>query len=98
MPVLSAEQIAYLDGPNTILIATQDGRLEPACTHGLTLLCGPGEDRVTIWIPQAVAGRAEQNLRVDPRIAIVCNRASTHRALQLKGRAVRVRVAAEDRR
>ena len=42
MPPLTPEQIAFLEGPNSLVIATQDGNLVPEVTRGLALRCqGP---------------------------------------------------------
>jgi hypothetical protein len=91
MPLISPEQAHFLAGPNDVIVATQDGALEPTCTHAFGLRCAAAPDTVSVFLPGGVAARAVSDLRVEPRISIACHRAETHRALQLKGRAVRVR-------
>jgi predicted pyridoxine 5'-phosphate oxidase superfamily flavin-nucleotide-binding protein len=89
MPPLSPDQIAFLEGPNTLAIATQDGNLVPEVTRALTLRCREN-DRVVVWVAAHTAGRAVANLKREPRIALGVSRPSTHQTFQLKGRAVAV--------
>ena len=86
---LTPEQIAFLEGPNSLVIATQDGQLVPEVTRALALRCDGG-DRVTVTLPARIAGRAVANLAVEPRIAVGVNRPSSHRTYQLKGRVLAV--------
>jgi Pyridoxamine 5'-phosphate oxidase len=95
MPPLTPEQIAFLEGPNSLVIATQDGNLVPEVTRGLALRC-QGGDRVLVWLPARIASRAAANLKVEPRIAVGVSRPSSHQTFQLKGRALKVAEAAPE--
>jgi hypothetical protein len=95
MPLLSPAQIAFLEGPNSLVIATQDGSLIPQATRGLTVRC-LGPDRVVAWLPASLAGPAVANLAREPRIALGVSRPSSHQTFQLKGRAVKVGPAAPE--
>jgi hypothetical protein len=97
MPPLSPEQIAFLEGPNTVAIATQDGNLVPEATRGLALRC-LGGDRVLVWAAAHTSVRAAANLARDPRIAVAASRPSSHQTFQLKGRAVSVKPAGPEAR
>ena len=98
MPAITADRAEFISGPNTVVVGTHDGTLHPTSTHGLCVLCSPGGgDRVLVWLPAALAQRALADLAVEPRLAVTCNRASTHRTLQLKGRCVGIRPVGEDR-
>jgi hypothetical protein len=97
MPLLSPEQRAFLEGPNTLAVATQDGNLMPEATRALTLRC-LADDRVVVWFPAGIAARAQANLARDPRLAVAVSRPSTHQTFQLKGRAVSVRAAGPEAR
>src|SRR5215213_10249328 len=89
---LTPEQVAFLEGPNSLAIATHDGQRLPEVTRALTLRC-EGGDRVTVTLPARIAGAAVKNLAVEPRIAVGVNRPSTHKTYQLKGRALAVQEA-----
>ena len=95
MPPLSPAQIAFLEGPNTLAIATQDGNLVPEVTRALTLR-HLGDGRVVVWVVAHTAGGAVANLQREPRIAVGASRPSSHQTFQLKGRAVTVRDAAPE--
>lgn len=96
MPLLSDDLISFLDGPNSVMMATQNGSLKPTSTRALTLECVPGQDRVKVWLPSAVAERALADVRVDKRIAVGCSRASSHQTFQLKGHVVNVRTLPDE--
>ena len=97
MPPFSPEQIAFLEGPNSLVIATQDGKLVPEVTRALALRC-QGTDQVVVWLPVRIATRALANLKHEPRIAVGVSRPSSHQTFQLKGRALRVAEAPPRRR
>lgn len=96
MSLLSPDLVEFLDGPNSVMMATQNGSLKPTSTRALTLTCVPGQDRVKVWLPSSVTERAIEDLRVDKRIAVGCSRASSHQTFQLKGHVVNVRSLPED--
>lgn len=97
MPLLSPEQIAFLEGPNTLAIATQDGNLVPEAARALNLR-HLGDNRVAVWLASGVVGRTQQNLTREPRIAVAVSRPSSHQTFQLKGRAVSVKLAGPEAR
>lgn len=98
MPAITADRAEFLSGPNTVVVGTHDGKLHPTSTHGLCVLSSPDDgDRVRVWLPAAIAQRALADLAVEPRLAVTCSRASTHRTLQLKGRCVGIRAVGDDR-
>jgi hypothetical protein len=95
MPPFSPEQIAFLEGPNSLVIATQDGNLVPEVTRAVALRC-QGSDQVVVWLPARIATRAVANLKHETRIAVGVSRPSSHKSLQLKGRVLRVAEAATE--
>ncbi|HXU80292.1 MAG TPA: pyridoxamine 5'-phosphate oxidase family protein [Polyangia bacterium] len=97
MPLITPELARFLEGPNSIIVATQDGQRMPECARGLLLRC-PGGDDVTLWLPAAVAARTAANLAVEPRIAVAAELPSAHVTRQLKGIATRVLTAPDQRR
>jgi hypothetical protein len=97
MPVLSRELVEFLEGPNSIVVATHDGKLHPEVTRGLTLRC-TGDDTVRVWLPARPAARAVANLALEKRIAVAVELPSLHKTRQLKGVVTAVRPAPDDRR
>lgn len=91
MPLFSPDLLAFVDGPNSVLFATQDGSLRPTSTRGLCVLPLDDRDGLAVWVPAAIAGRALSDLERDPRIAITASRATTHRTWQFKGRVTATR-------
>src|SRR6185436_18178589 len=87
MPLITPELARFLEGPNSIIVATQDGQRMPECARGLLLRC-PGGDDVTLWLPAAV----------EARIAVAAELPSAHVTRQLKGIATRVLTAPDQRR
>jgi hypothetical protein len=96
MPLITPELARFLEGPNSIIVATQDGQRMPECARGLLLRC-QGDD-VTVWLPSAVSARTEANLAADPRIAVAAELPSAHLTRQLKGVVTRVLTAPESHR
>ena len=97
MPPLAPALVEFLHGPNSILVATQDGALVPEVARGLAVR-SDGPDRLTVWLGAAASGHTARNLARDSRIAVVLERPTTHRTLQLKGRSVVVRPAPDEDR
>lgn len=98
MPVIDADKAAFLAGPNSIALATHDGKLIPECTRALGLKHHLGTDLVTVWLPETTEGNLRRNLAAEPRIAVGVNRSTTHQTFQLKGRAVAIRTSPPERR
>lgn len=73
-----------------VLVATRDEQRVPHCVSGAALtLSGP--DRAAVFLPQYEAGPAIANVRANGAIAVVIEQPTTHRGIQLKGRATAVR-------
>ena len=92
---LTPEQVAFLEGPNSLVVGTQDGRRVPEATRALALRHEAG-DRVTVYLPAGSSDQAVANLAREPRIAVGVSRPSTHKTYQLKGRALEVKPAPAD--
>jgi hypothetical protein len=96
MALITPELAQFLEGPNSIIVGTQDGKRMPDCARGLLLRC-QGDD-VTLWLPSAVSARTEANLAIDPRIAVAAELPSAHKTRQVKGLVTRVLTAPESHR
>jgi hypothetical protein len=90
MPILSPELVSFLEGPNSIMVASRDAALVPALARVVAMTCEPDGDHVTVMVPDAAAARVLAQLRADGRVAVVSELSSTHRTIQVKGRAVAI--------
>ena len=82
----------------SLAVATADVAGAPSCCRAVALIAGPGERRVTVYLPVATAADTVANLATTGRIAIVSSEMVSHRTVQLKGLSRAVRVARDDER
>ena len=98
VPVLSRELAIFVDSGVAIQVGTRDARLVPDAVRGVGVRVEEGGAELTVFLPEATAGRATANLRDNGRIAVCFSRPTDHRTIQVKGRAVAVgEAAASDR-
>src|SRR4029453_1259831 len=90
MALISAELREFLEGPNSIIVATQDGKLMPEAARAMVLRCEQDGDRVTVWLPTTVSARTVANMAIDKPIAVAVELPSQHKTRQLKGVATKV--------
>ena len=88
MPLITAEIAAFLEGPNSIMVASHDADLVPEIARAAALRCAPDGEHVIVALPSGSAGSLLRQLTVDRTIAVVCERPASHRTLQLKGHVV----------
>jgi hypothetical protein len=96
--VISDELRQFLEGPNSIVVGTQDGRLIPEAARALVLRCGADGDSVTLWLPVSEASRTVTNVAIDQRIAVAVELPALHKTRQLKGVVTKVGNASVKRR
>jgi hypothetical protein len=73
-----------------VLVATRSEQLVPHCVSGAALsLTGP--EHAVVFLPQYEAAPAIANVSANGAIAVVIEQPTTHRGIQLKGRATRAR-------
>jgi hypothetical protein len=89
---------AFLEGPNSTMVASHDAGLVPEIARAVALTCAPDGETVTVVLPTNASADVIRQLHADPRIAIVCELSSTHRTLQLKGRATAIRPSRDEER
>ena len=85
MPTLDAELAAFLDSGLSVMASTRDARLRPETVRILALEARPGEEEMTVFLPDAVSARMLENLRYNGRIAVVASDPLDNRSVQLKG-------------
>jgi hypothetical protein len=98
MPILTPELISFLEGPNSIMVASHDAALVPALARAIALRVEPDGDHVTAFLPDVPAARVLTQLAADPRVAIVTELSATHRTIQLKGQVVALTATPEAER
>jgi hypothetical protein len=97
-PALSPDLVELFESGVSILVATRDAELRPACARGAGARVRAADGVVTVYLPQAAAARTLANLRDNAQIAVTFSRPLTHYSIQLKGTCFEPRVSAEEDR
>jgi hypothetical protein len=95
---LPDELTDFVESGVTILVATTDQHLRPACMRALGAQVARDRRALTIFLPEATARATVANLASTRRIAIAFSRPLDHRAIQIKGTCLGTRVATTDDR
>jgi hypothetical protein len=90
MAILTPELQGFLDGPNSIMIASRDAALVPALARAVAVLTEPDGQHVTVVVPDRAGARVLTQLAADGRVAVVSELSSTHRTIQVKGQVVSI--------
>lgn len=93
--MIADELIPFLESGVSVQVGTRDGQLFAESLRAYGLRVEPGGKQLTVFLPDATSAQTLSNLRDNGRIALCLARIADHRTLQLKGRAVDVRPAAE---
>jgi hypothetical protein len=84
-PVLPADLVEFFESGVSILVATRDAQLRPACARGAGARVRASEGIVTVYLPEAVAAPTVANVVANGRIAVTFSRPLTHYSIQVKG-------------
>ncbi len=93
--MISEATAAFIDAGVTASVATRSADLVPDCMLAVAARVAPDRRHVTVFLPAATATIAARNLADNGAIAVTFSRTSDNRTLQVKGRAVSVRPAAD---
>ncbi len=86
-PVQSREEVmALVEGGVLITLGTRDAALRPTSARAYGARVQPDRASVTVFVPEAVAGRCLANLRDNGRVAISFSNPLDARSVQVKGR------------
>ena len=96
--MISPELAEFVESGIATSVATRDARLRPDCVRGVGARVVAGGAAIELLVPVATASRTLANVRDNGRVAVVFGRASDHRSIQIKGRAIEVRDGGEDDR
>lgn len=96
LPLLSAADAAFLQSGLSIVAASRNDLMIPSIGRAIGCRVAADLRRVTLLIPSGQAPDLIADLRRCGRIAVVFNRPSTHRSLQLKGDDATVRAGGTD--
>ncbi len=90
LPLLSAENAAFIRSHTSLSVAARDAQNRPAIARGAG--CSVSDDRqyVTVFLCPMNAGLVLKNLEDNGAIAMVATRPTTHAALQLKGKVTQI--------
>lgn len=92
------ELAAFLESGLAMVVGTRDAALRPDGAAALAVRVHPDRAHLTLFVSDASAARLSRSLAESPRIAVVLDLPSTHRACQVKGTVVSVRPATEAER
>lgn len=98
MASLDPALVEFLESGVVLGCASRDARLVPRSVWPVGIRVESGAEEVTVFLPVATAGDVIANLRDSRRIALVATSAADHRSIQLKGKVVEIREAADDER
>jgi hypothetical protein len=77
--------VEFFESGVSILVATRDAALRPACARGAGASVRAPEGVVTVYLPTAVAARTLANVDDNGQIAVTFSRPLTHYSIQIKG-------------
>jgi len=83
-PLLSAEQIAFMQGPVSIIAASHDAALKSNLVRAVGCSLGADGNQLRIYVTASQAGTLLADLRANRALAAVFCRPSTDHALQIK--------------
>ena len=86
-----------LAGHDAVVVGTRDAALRPACAMA-SGVAFPGDGRVTVYVTEAAGAETLANLEANGAIAVVFEEILSHHTVQLKGRVLEIRPAAEGER
>lgn len=92
---LACDLVDFLESGVAVLVGTRDGKLKPACLRAMGARVDRGLFTLTLYVPQATAGRTLANLEDNGRIAVTFSRPVDHRSIQVKGECVEIRESEE---
>lgn len=96
--LISDELKAFLESGLAIVVGTRDAALRPDGAAALALRVQPDGVHVTLYLSEPSAARLAPSLAQCPRIAVVLDQPSSHRACQIKGEVISTRVATDAER
>lgn len=86
-----------LAGHDAVVVGTRDAALRPACAMALGVAF-PGDGRVTVYLSEAAGSETFGNLEANGLVAVVFEEILSHHTVQVKGRVLEIRPAAESER
>lgn len=86
-----------LEGHDAVVVGTRDAALRPACATA-SGVAFPGGGRVTVYVAEAAGAETLANLEANGAIAVVFEEILSHHTVQVKGRVLEIRPAAESER
>ena len=89
--LISDELAGFLQSGVSINVATRDDELQPEGAIAWAARVHDDRSHVTVFLPESSGRAMLRNLKVHPEIAIVFDKATSHRACQVKGRFVSTR-------
>jgi hypothetical protein len=95
---LARELPRILEGHDAIAVGTRDAALRPSCSMAAGVAFSADGSQVTVYVPEATGIQTLADLADNGMIAVVFEDIPTHHTIQVKGRVIEMRPAAEDER
>jgi hypothetical protein len=86
-----------LAGHDAVVVGTRDAALRPACAMA-SGVAFPEEGRVAVYVSEDAGAETLANLEANGAIAVVFEEILSHHTVQVKGRVLEIRPAAESER
>jgi hypothetical protein len=86
-----------LAGHDAVAVGTRDAALRPACALA-SGVAFPGVGRVTVYVAEAAGAETLANLEANGAIAVAFEEILSHHTVQVKGRVLEIRPAADGER
>lgn len=91
--LLSPELIAMMDKGVSVNVSSCSLELRPSIMRAVGSVLTPGCQTVTVYVSRSQSRQLIQDIATTGRIAVVFSEPSTHRTVQLKASAARIRCA-----
>lgn len=82
---LPTELADYMQSGVSVLIASRDARLMPACCRAMGVRVERGRRALTVFVPEATSGEVMAAIAQSGRAAVCFARIEDHKSMQVKG-------------
>ncbi|MDP1685191.1 hypothetical protein [Hydrogenophaga sp.] len=94
--LLSPEHLAMMDGGVSVIVSSCGPDLTPSVMRGVGSEIRDGGRHITVFVCRSQSAQLLRDVARSARLAAVFSQPSTHKTLQLKTRAARLREATEE--
>lgn len=96
--LVSTEVAGFMQSGVSVLIASRDRQLFPACCRAMGVRVERGRRSLTVFVPEATGAAVIDAIGASGRVAVCFARIEDHRSLQVKGSVAALARAADEER